>query len=80
MIITARIIFMTEHHLVDGCLPPFPPELRKSAYISRAEENRMEVELVATVQFREKYGFDVTSDPPDIPAEIVEGGHSDMVR
>ncbi len=55
---------------------PFPPELRKSAYISRAEENRMDVELIATVQFREKYGFEVTSDPPEIPAEI-EHGHSD---
>jgi len=41
---------------------PFPPELRKSAYISRAEENRMDVELITTVQFREKYGFEVTSD------------------
>ncbi|KAF8156095.1 hypothetical protein B0H34DRAFT_659364, partial [Crassisporium funariophilum] len=45
------IAHMTEHHLVDERLPPFPPELRKSAYISRAEENRMGVELVATIQY-----------------------------
>ena len=56
--------------MVDERLPPFPPELRKSAYISRAEENRMGVEIVATINFRETYGLDVYSDPIEIPMDI----------
>ena len=56
--------------MVDEQLPPFPPELRKSAYISRAEENRMGVELVATIKFRKTCGLDVYSDPIEIPTDI----------
>ena len=64
------ISHMTENHMVDEQLPPFPPELRKSAYISRAKENRMGVELVATIKFRKTYGLDVYSDPIEIPTDI----------
>jgi len=31
---------------------------------------RQLVELIATLQFPEKYGFDMNSDPPAIPADV----------
>ena len=49
--------------MVNEQLPPFPLELRKSAYINRPEENRMGVELMATIKFRKTYGLDVYSGP-----------------
>jgi len=61
---------MTGHHLVNKRLPPFPPEPRKSAYISRAEENQMGVEPVATIQHQKTYKLDVHSDPMEIPSDI----------
>ena len=53
---------MLEHHLDNGKLPPFPPKLRVSSHISRAEEESMGVELMKTMEFRSAYQLPNTSD------------------
>jgi len=53
---------MSEYHLIDGRLPPFPEKLKKVTRISREEEEKMCVELELTDEYRTKFDFANTSN------------------
>ena len=59
---------MTENHADGEQLPPFPPELRKSAYTSRAEENRMRFDCCYQISINLRAGC--IQDPIEIPTDI----------